>query len=413
MTLRIGSLCTGYGGLDMAVMDVLDATVAWHCQYDPDDRHQYAARILEHHWPNVPNHGDITAIDWTQVEPIDVLTAGFPCQDLSYAGRGAGIKEGTRSGLWYAVARAVGALRPRLVVLENVRAIVARRPGLDVVLASLAELGFDAEWTCVRASDVGAPHLRERWFLLAWPADTAGPRLEGAGLRGRAAERGGAAADADDEREHGRRGPGGQPQRHLAGPDRDAADAQGERHGNARTQSERGISAAALTGSPANAAGIRAGEPADEALPDAEGRKARLVPGGRGERVAADADLGGLHARPHPSGRGPLGRDAADRGGAPGVSWGPYGPAVARWERILGRPAPRPVDDRGRLDPRFVEFMMGLSAGHVCDVPAPLGMTPAGLRNARWKALGNGVVPQQAAYVLRILLDRARGEVAA
>jgi len=206
---RIGSLCTGYGGLDLAVMDVFGGSVAWHAQHDPDDRHQYAARILDHHWPHIPNHGDITAIDWAAVEPVDVLTAGFPCQDLSYAGRGAGIKEGTRSGLWYAVARAIGALRPRLVVLENVRAIVTRRPGLDVVLASLAELGFDAEWTCVRASDVGAPHQRSRWFLLAWPADRAA----------------------------------------------------------------------------AHPAGISAGEPADEALSNADGRQARAMSGRGGKRA--------------------------------------------------------------------------------------------------------------------------------
>src|SRR5690606_35815386 len=131
-------------------------------------------------------------------------------QDLSYAGRGAGIKEGTRSGLWYSVADAIRALRPGLVFLENVRAIVARRPGLDVVLASLAELGFDAEWTCVRASDVGAPHQRERWFCLAWPADAGGPRLEGRRLHGAVAERRGVAAHANDEREHGSGRPGGQ-----------------------------------------------------------------------------------------------------------------------------------------------------------------------------------------------------------
>lgn len=75
---RIGSLCSGYGGLDAAVMDVLGGSVAWHCQYDPEDRHQYAARILEHHWPDVPNHGDITAIDWTHVEPVDVPHGWLP-----------------------------------------------------------------------------------------------------------------------------------------------------------------------------------------------------------------------------------------------------------------------------------------------------------------------------------------------
>lgn len=353
---RIGSLCTGYGGLDMAVMDVCGGTVAWHCQYDPDDRHQYAARILDHHWPDVPNHGDITAVDWTRVEPVDVLTAGFPCQDLSYAGRGAGIKEGTRSGLWYTVARAIGALRPRLGVLENVRAVVSRRPGLDVVLADLARLGFDAEWTCVRASDVGAPHQRERWFLLAWPADTEGPRCEGPWLRGRPPVDGGdAAAHADRVGRQRHRAAGLAAQRHAARP-----------------------------GSPA--AADAAGDGRREGRPESTG-----IERGSHAAICGSSAHGG-------------GREAVT--GVTCIEWGAYGPAVRRWERILGRLAPSPVDDRGRLAPEFAEWMMGLPAGHVTDVPAPPGMTPAGLRNARLKALGNGVVTEQAAYALRLLLAR-------
>jgi DNA (cytosine-5)-methyltransferase 1 len=164
--LTLGSMCTGYGGLDLAAEAVFGTRTVWVADNDPG-----ASLILAHHHPDVPNLGDLTAVDWATVPRVDVVTAGFPCQDLSYAGRGAGIKEGTRSGLWFTIADAVRALRPRLLVLENVRAVIARRPGLDIVLASLADLGFDAEWTCLRASDVGAPHRRERWFLLAWPAD--------------------------------------------------------------------------------------------------------------------------------------------------------------------------------------------------------------------------------------------------
>ncbi|MEV8634294.1 DNA cytosine methyltransferase [Streptosporangium sp. NPDC051023] len=104
----IGSVCTGYGGLDMAVEQVFGGEMAWHCQYEPpdnkgrEDRHQYAAHVLAHRWPDVPNHGDITAVDWERVEPVGILTAGFPCVDLSYAGRGAGM--GTRSGRWLTTA---------------------------------------------------------------------------------------------------------------------------------------------------------------------------------------------------------------------------------------------------------------------------------------------------------------------
>ncbi|MFD0659578.1 DNA cytosine methyltransferase [Thermocatellispora tengchongensis] len=190
--LTAGSLCSGYGGLDLAVHAVLGTRLLWAADNDPD-----AARVLAARFPDVPNLGDLTAIDWDTVPPVDVLTAGFPCQDLSYAGRGAGITKGTRSGLWHTIADAVATLRPRLLVLENVRAIVTRRPGLDVVLADLARLGFDANWTCLRASDLGAAHERKRWFCLAWPAaDTGRTRRQGGRLPGATAERVHLAADA-------------------------------------------------------------------------------------------------------------------------------------------------------------------------------------------------------------------------
>ncbi|WP_413100857.1 DNA cytosine methyltransferase [Streptomyces sp. Inha503] len=188
---RIGSLCSGYGGLDLAVQDLLGGEVLWHCQYDPDDAEQHAARILAHHWPQVPNYGDIARVDWSTVPPIDALTAGFPCTDVSLAGQLAGIGPGTRSGIWAHVVRAIRALHPRLVVIENVRGLLSapaarslgpgggpvdgeQRPGplrgLGAVLGDLASLGFDAEWKMHRASDAGAPHRRERVFILAWPA---------------------------------------------------------------------------------------------------------------------------------------------------------------------------------------------------------------------------------------------------
>ncbi|MFB6700237.1 DNA cytosine methyltransferase [Streptomyces rubiginosohelvolus] len=187
---RIGSLCSGYGGLDLAVEEVFGGSVAWHCQYDPDDPAQEAAGILRHHLPHVPNHGDITAVDWTAVEPVDIVTAGFPCTDVSLAGELAGLHPGTRSGIWAHVALAISELNPRLVVIENVRGLLSapaarsmgpdRRPvdpgqrtgtlrGLGAVLGDLATLGFDAEWEVHRAADAGAPHRRERVFVLAWP----------------------------------------------------------------------------------------------------------------------------------------------------------------------------------------------------------------------------------------------------
>ncbi|WP_399142287.1 DNA cytosine methyltransferase [Streptomyces sp. NBUA17] len=219
--LRIGSLFSGYGGLDMGVQAVLGGEIAWHCQYDPEDKFQYAARILAHHWPEVRNLGDIRFVHWLrtlrQYGPVDVLTGGFPCTDLSVAGHRLGIALGTRSGLWHYMLRAIAILRPRLVVIENVRGILSTKadrgvgadaPDMDpssgaryvlralgAVLGDLATVGFDAEWAGVRASEVGAPHERFREFILAWPADADGPRLEGRGIQGAVAERLAAAAD--------------------------------------------------------------------------------------------------------------------------------------------------------------------------------------------------------------------------
>jgi DNA (cytosine-5)-methyltransferase 1 len=330
----IGSFCTGFAALDHAVQDVYGGTLSWVADNDPG-----AAKILAHHYPDVPNLGDITALNWDDVPPVDIVAAGFPCQDISYAGRGAGIKEGNRSGLWHTIADAIRALRPRLVVLENVAAIVGRRPGLDVVLADLTQLGFDAEWTVVPASRVGAPHLRKRWFCLAWPAANP-PNLghqRGGNARGRRnglADRGHPAADTHlDERARER---GEQPRRVV-------------------------------------------------------------VAGGRGS--AADAHRGGQRAHEHHL-----------HARQPDIEWGLYGPAIRRWETVLGRPAPRPAqpgrNGQPQLSPRFVEWMQGCPDGWVTDVP---DLT----RNQQLKALGNGVVAAQAAYALRLLDDRAGWQVAA
>lgn len=94
-TPRIGSICSGYGGLDRAAEEFFGAETVWHVEYDTAP-----AKILEHHWPDVPNFGDLTAVDWSTVEPVDIVSAGFPCQDVSGAGRMAGLRPGTRTGLW-------------------------------------------------------------------------------------------------------------------------------------------------------------------------------------------------------------------------------------------------------------------------------------------------------------------------
>jgi DNA (cytosine-5)-methyltransferase 1 len=164
--LRIGSLCTGYGGLDLAVEAVLDARLVWYAEVD-----RHACAVLAHRFPGIDNLGDIRTVDWGTIAPVDITTAGFPCQDISDAGTREGIA-GTRSSLWGSVADAIRVLRPGLVLVENVAAL--QRRGLDLVQSDLATLGYDTSWTCLRASDIGAPHRRDRLFLLAARPDLPG-----------------------------------------------------------------------------------------------------------------------------------------------------------------------------------------------------------------------------------------------
>ena len=156
--LTVGSLFSGIGGLDLG-LERAGMRVVWQCEVDP-----YASRVLKKHWPNVPNLGDITKVDFTKVEPVDVLCGGFPCQNISSAGRKEGIG-GKKSGLWTEYARAIGDLRPRYVIVENVRDLLVR--GFGVVLGELAALGYDAEWDCIPAAAIGAPHIRDRIFIVA------------------------------------------------------------------------------------------------------------------------------------------------------------------------------------------------------------------------------------------------------
>jgi DNA (cytosine-5)-methyltransferase 1 len=159
----VGSLCTGSGGLDLAVGHVLGAILAWYAETD-----RHASTVLAARFPGIVNLGDIRTVDWSTVEPVDIVTAGFPCQDISDAGSRAGIT-GAHSGLWAVVADAVRALAPAYAFVENVAAL--RRRGLDTVVRDLATLGYDTRWVCLRASEIGAAHRRDRLFLLAHRPD--------------------------------------------------------------------------------------------------------------------------------------------------------------------------------------------------------------------------------------------------
>lgn len=156
---------SGIGGLELGLERTGHFQTIWNSEIEP-----YACAVLRKHWPSVPNLGDITKIDWAGggVEKPDLICGGFPCQDISTAGKGAGIKEGTRSGLWFEFHKAIRSLRPQYALVENVSALSFR--GLCTVLGDLAQIGYDAEWFTLRASDVGAPHRRERLFIVAYPS---------------------------------------------------------------------------------------------------------------------------------------------------------------------------------------------------------------------------------------------------
>mgnify|MGYP003113190692 CR=1 FL=1 len=163
--IRIGSLFAGIGGFERGIEAAIDgAETIWQVEQD-----SFCQKVLKKHWPNSKIYNDVRDITRDNVEPVDMLIGGFPCQDISLAGKGEGL-DGKKSGLWWEMHRIISELRPRVVVMENVSAITIRG-GLDV-LGSLASIGYDAEWSIVSARSQGAPHRRDRWFCVAWPTDS-------------------------------------------------------------------------------------------------------------------------------------------------------------------------------------------------------------------------------------------------
>ena len=162
MTLTVGSLFSGIGGLDLG-LERAGMNVIWQSEIDP-----YACRVLKKHWPEVPNHGDIKQIDWSRVERPAVICGGYPCQPFSTAGNRKG-EEDPRH-LWPWVRQAISELRPRYAILENVRGHLSL--GGTTVIANLAAIGYDAEWRIVSAASVGAAHRRDRIIIVAYPDNT-------------------------------------------------------------------------------------------------------------------------------------------------------------------------------------------------------------------------------------------------
>ena len=356
--LRVGSLFSGYGGLDLAVEHVFDAETVWFSEIN-----EPVARVFSHHWPHAPNLGDITNLNWNTVPPVDILCGGFLCQDVSTVGKQAGLAPGTRSGLWSHMAAAIDVLQPEYVVIENVRGLlsapavrnllegvtddrcksdtatrideatatlrevepdpwmlgdVPTRPlrAMGAVLGDLADLRRDARWVGLPASLVAAPHHRFRIFILAHRQGSV-PNTLGIGLftRWRAS---------------------------------------GSRAGQERNDRS---------------------EPPDHRL-----RSTRT------EWLTGQIERLGDAIRPD--------RDHLHR-------WGQYADAISRWEHITGRQAPAPavLNEGGhpRPAPEFVEWLMGLPFGWITG--GGLGLTA----NQQNSALGNGVLPLHAAIALQVL----------
>ena len=284
--MKIGSLCTGYGGLDMAVEAFFNAETVWTCEFD-----KYASQVIEQRIKKI-NHGDLKKTDWTKVESIDILTAGYPCQPFSHAGSRKGADD--ERHLWPYIKEIIGTLRPQFVVLENVRGHFGL--GFREVLADLASIRYDATWRLVRASDVGAPHRRERLFILAYSNSVP--------------------------------------------------------HNNAR-RANTGLSS-------------KASAEFDGANREKHGRGIENVIDSSSQCITHDRTMQ------------KLGQRFTSR----------------RDMHLLQVPPPL---DQGKLNAKFVEYMMGLPDGWVTNV----GLS----RAQQLKILGNGVVPQQAEYALELLWE--------
>jgi len=158
--MKVGSLFAGIGGLDLG-LERAGFNVIWQVEKD-----QFCRDVLSKHWRDIPQHILVEEVGAHNLEECDVICGGFPCQDISTAAPNAVGLAGARSGLWFEFARIIRELRPRYAVVENVPVLTTR--GLDRVLSTLAEMGYDAEWFCVPASAFGAPHLRWRMFIVAY-----------------------------------------------------------------------------------------------------------------------------------------------------------------------------------------------------------------------------------------------------
>jgi DNA (cytosine-5)-methyltransferase 1 len=391
MLFTVGGQCEGYGGIFEALRTLIPVEHAWHAEIDKD-----ACKVLAHHYPGVLNLGDITAVDWQAVERPDIFTSGFPCQPLSAAGKRLGAAD--ERFLWpTGVLPAIAALRPRLVILENVRGMLSADGGaiFGGILADLDALGYSASWATIGACLVGACHHRHRVFLTATRADV----------------------HVSAGRQVARRGRGG-------------------------WEAVQGVLFGAPDVAPKwPAAGVLAGGRVWAMSADTCGGKAGVLPTPTARDASRGAGWGHLPGRPLSEvvamlptvrasdtfGAGPHGDGGVDlrttvtllptpratdgthgspnqRGSSGGLAlpsavqserFGKFGTAVHRHEIAYGLSAPPPTEpDRNgnpRLSRAFCEFMQGLRPGWLTDIVG---------KSAAIRLAGNGVNPRQCAFAL-------------
>ncbi len=335
--MTIGSLFSGIGGLELGLERAGLGPVVWQAEMDP-----FCRTVLAHHWPEAKRFESVQEVD-EHAEAPDIICGGFPCQDVSLAGTGAGLA-GKRSGLWWEFARCIRVLRPKIVVVENVAALLGR--GMGDVLGELSTLGYDAIWDCLPGAAVGAPHRRDRIFVVAWRvSDPLG----------------------DGIRDEPKRGPGPA----LTPDSRDAEPAyvgagMVDPHGE-RLQEQRGALA-----TPAQQRGSE--RPSGRDVADGDGRRREGIglkgePGGRGEQRPRGRELDGCDM----------------------PQWPPPPGDVLAW---------------GRVPPEAQPAVCRLASG----LPEGLDWIVGPPRRQALQALGNAVVPAVAEVVGRMIIERFGGE---
>lgn len=385
MTITVGSLSSGYGGLEMALTQWLGAgavDVRWHSEIDDD-----ASLVLKTWWPEVPNLGSFVDEDfWERAERVHLTCGGIPCQPFSAAGRQLG--EADARHLWPFWRRGIQLHRPATIVFENVANLTRgrMRPVFDGIISDLLELGYDVRWCLLGACAVGAAHHRHRVFLLACRTRTTPHAVE---VKVQTCGQANAAYLPTPSAVSYGSNQGGAAGR--TGPVRHSLDA---------------LARLSLLPTTASRDGSTRGEGSAEFWE----RRRELG----GVRAVAGVTLGAAlsllptlrqtDARNGGPGQGFGNADGRDR---PALSsavqperWGKYAEAIARHEAVLGRAAPEPTElgPKGgrRLAAAFSEWLMMLPAGHLTSVLE---------RNPALARAGNGVVPLQAVTALRLLFE--------